>query len=245
VASAVYVANDLVDLHADRVHDKKRLRPFASGDLGIEWGLVLIPLLLAGGLGVAAASGKGLVLAVACYAAAGLAYSATFKRRAILDVIVIAGLYTLRLVGGAAAIRVEISDWLFAFAMFIFFSLAFAKRHAELAKFPPPEAGADPRLPGRGYRPGDLPFVLLLGTVSGYLSVVVLAFYITSREVLALYGHPSVLWAMAVLMLYWITRVWLLAHRRELDEDPVSFALHDRTSYAVGALMLLALYVAT
>jgi 4-hydroxybenzoate polyprenyltransferase len=245
VASAIYVANDLIDLRADRLHASKRLRPFASGDLDIEWGLVLIPLLFAAGLGIAVAVGPGLALAVACYAVAGLAYSSVFKRIAILDVIVIAGLYTLRLVGGAAAIRVEVSDWLFAFSMFIFFSLAFAKRHAELAKFPPDEMGGEATLPGRGYRPSDLPFVALLGAVSGYLSVVVLAFYITSHEVLGLYAHPSVLWAMAVLMVYWITRVWLLAHRRELNEEPLSFALRDPTSYAVGVLVLLVLYAAT
>lgn len=244
IASAVYVANDLIDLRSDRLHDKKRLRPFASGDLGIGWGIALLPLLFAGALAVAAAIDKGLVLAIACYAVAGLAYSSTFKRIAILDVIVIAGLYTLRLVGGAAAIRVEVSDWLFAFSMFIFFSLAFAKRHAELAKSPREEANSDAQVPGRGYRPSDLPYIALLGTVSGYLAVVVLAFYITSREVLALYERPSVLWATAILVLYWITRVWLLAHRRELNEDPLSFALHDPTSYAVGVLTLLALYVA-
>ncbi|MGZ5113529.1 MAG: UbiA family prenyltransferase [Usitatibacter sp.] len=244
-ASAIYVANDLIDLQADRLHDSKRLRPFASGDLALGWGLALPPLLFALGFAVAAAVGRGLALAVACYAVAGLAYSSALKRVAIMDVIVIAGLYTLRLVGGAAAIQVELSDWLFAFSMFIFFSLAFAKRHAELAKFPREEALGDAKVPGRGYRPSDLPFVAILGAVSGYLSVMVLALYITSHEVLALYQRPSVLWAMAVLMLYWITRVWLLAHRRELNEDPLSFALHDPVSYAVGALTLLVLYVAT
>lgn len=244
-ASAIYLANDLIDLSADRAHEVKRRRPFAAGDLGIGWGVALIPALLAASIALAATLGREPALAIALYLAMALAYSLALKRVVALDVLVIAALYALRILAGALAIDVVVSDWLFAFSMFFFLSLAFAKRHAELARFPAAAEAPQRAVPGRGYRAGDLPAVALLGAINGYLSIVVLAFYITSHEVLVLYRHPAVLWSMAVLLLYWITRTWLLVHRREMDEDPLSFALRDPVSYAVGALALLAMFLAT
>ena len=244
VASAVYLVNDLMDLEADRTHATKRARPLASGDLGIALAVTMVPVLLVTGAGLAAMAGRQVLAAVACYALLGFLYSAALKRLAVVDIFVIAALFAIRIQGGAFAVGVPVSDWLFAFSLFFFLSIALAKRHAELKRF---AAGpAEPvRLPGRGYEAADVTGVGILGTIAGYLSVVVLAFYITSREVTVLYRHPGLLWIAAVLMLFWITRLWLLAHRGTLGEDPLSFALRDPTSYAVGAATLLALAAAT
>jgi 4-hydroxybenzoate polyprenyltransferase len=242
-ASAIYLVNDLVDLPADRAHPVKRHRPFACGELGIGWAIALAPLLLAAAFALAVPLGARFAGVLALYLATAVLYSLALKRVAILDVLVVAGLYALRILAGALAIDVVVSDWLLAFSMFIFLSLAFAKRHGELARFPAQDG--ERRLPRRGYRPADLPAVAVLGATSGYLSILVLALYITSRDVLLLYRHPAVLWAIAVLFLYWIARTWLLVQRGELDEDPLSFALRDPPSYAVAALAVLAVYLAT
>ena len=243
VASAVYLVNDLMDLEADRLHATKRARPLARGDIGIAFAMTLVPALLVAGAGVAMLVSRELLATLACYAVVGLLYSAVLKRLAVIDIFVIASLYSIRIQGGAFAVGVPVSDWLFAFSMFFFLSLALAKRHAELKLFAATSADVA-RVPGRGYEAADVAAVGVLGPVAGYLSVVVLAFYITSREVTLLYRHPGLLWATAVLMLFWITRVWLLAHRGTLSEDPLSFALRDPTSYVVGALALLALVAA-
>ena len=244
VASAIYVANDLMDLASDRLHDVKRGRPFASGEIGIAAGLAAIPLLLVAGWTLAVAASAAFAWALAAYAVIALAYSLRLKQLAVVDVMVIGGLYTLRLVGGALAIGVVMSQWLLAFSLFVFLSLALVKRHGELAK----HIGRDTTLsllPGRGYRPGDAPLVAQLGTASGYLSVLVLALYLNSDTVATLYTRPLWLWALPVLLLYWITRVWLLAWRGTLAEDPLSFALRDGASYLVVALMVLCVLVAT
>jgi 4-hydroxybenzoate polyprenyltransferase/phosphoserine phosphatase len=244
VASAVYLVNDVMDLEADRLHLTKRERPLAAGEVSIVFAIALVPMLLLAGAALAASVSAALLATLASYAIAGFLYSAYLKRIAVVDIFVIAGLYTIRIQGGAYAVDVPVSDWLFAFSMFFFLSLALAKRHAELKRLSESPAGRED-VPGRGYRAADTLGMGILGTVSGYLSVVVLAFYITSREVTALYSHPGLLWGTAVLMLFWISRVWLLAQRGELGEDPLSFALRDPTSYAVGVFALLTLVAAT
>ena len=244
VASAVYLVNDMVDLGADRLHLVKRARPLAAGEVSIVFAIALVPMLLLAGAALAIWVNAALLATVACYGIAGFLYSAYLKRIAVLDIFVIAGLYSIRIQGGAYAVDVPVSDWLFAFSMFFFLSLALAKRHAELKRLADSAAERDD-VPGRGYRHGDALGVGILGTAAGYLSVVVLAFYITSHEVAALYSRPGLLWGTTVLMLFWISRVWLLAHRGELGEDPLSFALRDPASYAVGGLALLTLFAAT
>jgi 4-hydroxybenzoate polyprenyltransferase len=220
----------------------KRRRPLAAGDLRIETAVALIPLLV-----IAAAAAAWLLpwefgVLLGSYVAANLAYSLGLKRLALLDVFVLAGLYTLRILAGAAAIQVPVSHWLLAFSMFAFLSLAFAKRFVEVANV---AARAEAGVAGRGYLAGDGQILGMLGAASGYLSVLVFALYITSREVVALYSSPAILWFAVPLLLYWISRVWLLAHRGVLNEDPVVFALRDRASYATGLLILLAVYAAT
>jgi len=239
-ASAVYVVNDLFDAHADRLHPRKRRRPIAAGQVTIPQaallaaGLVTCALLLS-----VLALPLPFVGVLALYFATSQAYSLALKRIAALDVIVLAGLYALRLLAGAVAADVAISAWLLAFALFFFLSLAYVKRYTELDMLR--GRGADAAA-NRGYAVPDLELVRSIGPASGYLSVLVLALYTSSDAVRALYPSPHFLWFLGPVLLYWITRVWLLAHRGEMHDDPIVFAVKDRTSYVVaGAALLIAL----
>ena len=242
VASSVYLANDLVDLQDDRRHPTKRARPIASGELPIAAALALVPVLLAAAAAVAALLPWGFGALLLAYVATNLAYSLALKRAALIDVFVLAGLYTLRILAGAAAIEVPVSHWLLAFSLFAFLSLALAKRYVEVANV---ASRDEERVGGRGYLASDGALLGMLGTASGYLSVLVFALYITSPQVVMLYSSPSVLWFAVPLLLYWISRVWFLAERGVLHEDPLLFALHDPPSYATGALILALMVAAT
>jgi 4-hydroxybenzoate polyprenyltransferase len=242
VASAVYLANDLLDLEDDRRHPSKKKRPLAAGDLAIETALLLVPALLVAGGAIAAILPWRFGAFIGVYVAANLVYSLWAKRVALLDVFMLAGLYTLRILAGAAAIGVAVSHWLLAFSMFAFLSLAFAKRFVEVDAA---RAREELEVAGRGYLAHDGALLGMLGTASGYLSVLVFALYITSRDVVALYRSPAVLWFAVPLLLYWISRVWLLAHRGRLHEDPVIFALHDVPSWIVMEAMLVVILAAT
>ena len=242
LASGTYVINDLLDVEQDRLHPAKRHRPFASGALSAATGKIAAPLLIGAGLalGFAASAAFGLVLLV--YLATTLAYSLDLKRRAVLDVVVLAGLYVVRVMAGGAAADVPVSGWLLAFSMFFFLSLAFAKRFAELRLIESGAAGANAR---RGYAVGDAPLLAAAGLATGYLAVLVLALYTTSPEVVALYARPQLLWLIGPLLLYWITRLWLTAQRGHLDDDPILYAAKDPASYAVGALTAATLLAAS
>ena len=241
VASAAYVGNDLMDLAADRRHPKKRHRPFAAGRLPLFAGLALVPTLLIAGTAVALFLPIPFLVALAVYAVTTVAYSWRLKQLLVVDVVVLAGLYTLRLVAGALAADVEMSFWLSAFSLFIFSSLALAKRHTELGLWAAEKKEA---VEGRGYLVEDRAQVGSLGAAAGYVAVLVLALYIHSDDVRHLYAHPTALWGVLPLLLYWINRVWVLASRGTLHDDPIVFALRDRASWIVavlaGALVLLA-----
>ena len=242
-ASSLYILNDLLDLSADRRHPQKKARPFASGDLSISHGLTLIPLLLLIAFMIAiptlAPHFIGLLL---LYAISTIAYSFLLKQLPILDVLCLAGLYTLRIIAGGVAIGVPISSWLLAFSMFLFLSLAFGKRHSELRYR---KVNKHQGLDRRGYIGMDKEVLSTMGMISGYMSVLVLALYINSQDVLTLYHNPKFLWLACPLLLYWISRTWLLAHRGRLNDDPLIVALKDPQSYsvaaAVGLITLLAL----
>ncbi|HUP96755.1 MAG TPA: UbiA family prenyltransferase [Usitatibacter sp.] len=234
-ASAVYVANDLMDLEDDRRDPVKRRRPLASGELSIAMALAAIPLLLAAAAVAASRLPGAFAALLGVYAVTSLAYSLWLKRVVMLDVVVLAGLYTLRILAGAAAVQVVVSHWLLAFSVFMFLSLALAKRYVQVGNA---SARDEPRVFGRGYQPGDGNVLAMFGASSGYISVLVFALYLTSAQVVALYSRPEVLWLACPLLLYWISRVWLLAHRGELDEDPVLFAVHDSASYFVAAAVV-------
>lgn len=249
-ASAVYVLNDLLDVEADRHHPRKRHRPFAAGDLPLAVGFLLGPLLAAASLATAAVLPPGFVLLLLTYFVATTLYSAVLKEIALVDVLVLASLYTLRIIAGAAASGVVVSEWLLAFSMFIFLSLAAVKRYAEVLRLREDSAGAgagaaaDLRLKRRGYLSGDLELIVTMGLSSGYIAVLVLALYITSDAVTHMYHHPRMLWFACPLLLYWITRIWLLAHRRTIEDDPLDFSVKDGLTWLVaaagGAILLAA-----
>ena len=233
-ASGVYVLNDLVDLSADRAHPTKRNRPFASGAIKLQIGLVLAPVLVIAGFALASALPLTFVAALALYLAATCAYSFFLKRKMMIDVVTLAGLYAVRVIGGGAAVGVHISEWLLAFAMFIFLALALIKRHSEMT------LRVDEGLPdpiNRNYRGADLPVLLSLAGAGGYAAVIVFALYVASPAVHALYHHPKWLYLICPLLLYWISRVLMLSHRRDLHEDPVVFALRDKVSLATAVLI--------
>jgi len=231
-ASAAYFVNDLLDIEADRRHAQKRLRPFASGDLSALTGLstagAFLLLALAGTRFLPPAFLGWLLL----YLVSTLAYSLYLKRIELVDVLMLSGLYTVRLLAGSAATHSHISPWLAGFAVFLFFSLAIVKRFAELENLR--LSGSPPRN-GRGYVVADLDQLRSFGTSSAFAAVVVLAIYISSQDVATLYRRPEMLWLMMPLMILWLCRVWLLASRGNLNEDPLVFALTDRISLLIGA----------
>ncbi|MGO9594061.1 MAG: UbiA family prenyltransferase [Steroidobacteraceae bacterium] len=229
-ASSVYIINDLFDLSADRQHPRKRHRPFAAGLISARSGLRSALLLFIVAACIAISVGPRFVAVLAGYYALTWAYSLRLKRLPLLDVMMLAGLYTLRIIAGAAAMRVPLSFWLLAFSVFMFLSLGFVKRYAELDDAL--KVGTLTRH-ARGYVASDLPLIMSLGTASGYCAIVVMALYINSSDSLALYQHHKALWLICPLMLFWISRVWIVATRGAMHDDPVVFALHDRVSLLI------------
>lgn len=232
-ASAMYIANDLLDLAADRGHPQKRRRPFASGALSPRAGWIAAAALLVLAAVVALRVSTLFQACIAGYVVLALAYSLRLKRLVLIDVLVLAFLYNLRIFAGGAAAGIRVSEWLVAFATFFFLSLALMKRHAELEVAEP--EGDAPN--ARGYRVRDRNAIAIFGTASAFSAVVVMALYVTGRDVELLYRHPAWLWAVCPLLLYWLTRAWLLAFRNEMHDDPVVFAQTDATTYIVVALL--------
>lgn len=243
-ASGVYILNDLLDLEADRSHPEKKSRPFASGDVPVLTGLIVAPFLFLAGFVIAAEFCSVRFLQVmVIYAAATTFYSIYGKRVPVVDVLLLTALYLLRILGGGVAAEVPVSPWLLAFSMFFLLSLAFTKRHAELTN-QEMNGGDQSFVSKREYQAGDRGLVQQFGVTSGYLSVLVLALYVNGREVTALYRHPQWIWLACPMLLFWISRVWFLANRGKLHEDPVVFAAMDPVSYALGSLLLLLLFAA-
>jgi 4-hydroxybenzoate polyprenyltransferase/phosphoserine phosphatase len=241
-ASGVYVLNDLMDLDADRQHPTKRERPFAAGELPLQVGLFLFPTLLVLSGAIAWWMTSEFAMLLAIYVIATTAYSWQLKRVALLDVFILAGLYTLRLIAGHIVTDIAYSVWLLVFSMFIFLSLALMKRFRELQDLRKQNM-VDAR--GRGYTASDLELVTMLGLINGSLAVLVLALYVNSEQVVTLYQHPILLLLICPLLLFWVSRIWLLAHRGQMHTDPVVFVLKDWVSYAVGLLTLLVVWLAT
>lgn len=239
IASSVYVLNDLLDLAADRAHPRKRSRPFASGRIPLAHGTwMALGLILLGG-GLSALLGPGFLLIMLGYLALTTAYSLTLKRRVVIDICVLAGLYTARIVAGGAATGIELSVWLLAFSIFFFLSLAAVKRQAELI-----DSAARGKLTasGRGYHVDDLPIIAMVAIAAGFVSVLVLMLYVNSPAVVDLYDRPEALWGVSAILLYWITRIAMIAHRGFMDDDPVVFSARDRNS-RICLLAILALMV--
>lgn len=241
-ASSIYIVNDLLDIEADRQHPRKKNRPFAAGTLSIPGGIVLVVILSVVGLCIAWLMLPRIFIGfLAAYISLSFSYSFLLKSKIVADVVTLALLYTLRILIGGAATGITISPWLLAFSMFIFLSLAFIKRYGEIGVLKKPIHG---EIPGRGYVVDDKEWMRTMGGVSGYLSVLVFALYINSREVTSLYNHPEILWFACPPLLYWISRIWLLAARGKVDDDPLVFAAKDRVSYAVAIILTAAIVAA-
>lgn len=235
-ASSVYILNDLLDLAADRAHPRKRRRPFASGDVPILHGMAMAPLLLLAALLLALlALPPVFLLVLAGYYALTLAYSLALKRELVVDIVALGGLYTVRIMAGAAAAVVPLSPWMLAFSGFLFLSLAAMKRQTELVDGI--RSGRE-RAAGRAYEAGDLPVVTMMALAAGYVAVLILALYVSSPEVRVLYAAPIWLWAACPVLLYWVSRAIMLAHRGRMTDDPIVFALRDPVSLLCGAAIL-------
>lgn len=232
-ASSIYILNDLVDLQDDRRHRSKCRRPLACGAIPLMHGLVAIPILFLGALAIGAAISLPFLGVLLGYFALTTAYSFALKRMMIIDVITLAGLYSVRVFGGATAISVLVSEWLLAFCMMIFMSLALIKRYVELA------ARRDANLPdptSRDYKNSDLDVIAALAAGAGFNAVTIFSLYISSSSVNKLYKHPQLLWLVVPLLMYWIARALMLASRRLMDDDPVVFAIKDKVSLAIAGI---------
>jgi 4-hydroxybenzoate polyprenyltransferase/phosphoserine phosphatase len=233
-ASAVYVANDLLDLESDRLHPRKKKRPFAAGLVPVAQGVALVPLLLFIAFSIGALVGPAFLGWLFFYFIVTCVYSWSLKRILLVDCLTLAMLYTLRIVAGAAAISNVMSFWLLAFSVFLFLSLAFVKRYAELEALMAEGGSSKMKLHGRGYTLRDAPLIQTMGIVAGYAAVLVLALYLNSSEVLLLYPSHEVIWGAVPIVLFWISWMWFQANRGLMDDDPLIYAVKDRTSLMAG-----------
>lgn len=239
VASSGYVFNDLLDLRVDRSHQDKCRRPFASGDISIVHGSFLILFLLIIGFLIAGFLSVAFFQTLLVYTLLTTFYSLIIKRKIILDIIVLAGLYTLRIIAGGAATSIPISMWLIAFSLFFFFGLAAVKRQAELVNL---SKSNKTIAMGRGYTLEDLPIINIVSLCAGYLSVLVLALYINSIAALELFAQPEAIWGICCILLYWLTRIVLIAHRGFMHHDPILFALKDHVSQ-ISLILIVGLFI--
>ncbi len=233
-ASSIYVLNDLWDAAADRLHPHKRHRPIASGRLPRAFAIGLAPLLFASAMAIALPLSLRLASVLAVYFVLMIAYSLRLKAIVLLDALVLAGGYALRVIAGGLAVNIRPSPRLLAFCIFLFFSLALVKRYAELALMRQRDG---PAAHARAYLLEDQEFIVTLGTASGTLSVLVLALYMSTGNLERLYSSSQLIWLTCVLLLYWISHVWLTAHRGRMTDDPLVFAVKDRVSLVLIVLM--------
>lgn len=235
IASSVYVLNDLLDLAADRAHPRKRLRPLAAGDIPIRHGTWMafgLPVL---GAFISLAAGPRFLVVMAIYYLLTAAYSLHLKRQIVLDICVLAGLYTTRLIAGGVATQIGLSVWLLAFSVFFFLSMAAVKRQTELIDS---DERGNMQPDGRGYHVNDLPIISMIAIAAGYVAVLVLTLYVSAPGVTVLYARPEFLWGGCAVLLYWITRTIMIAHRGQMHDDPVVYAAKDRVSQICLILML-------
>jgi 4-hydroxybenzoate polyprenyltransferase/phosphoserine phosphatase len=240
-ASSVYLVNDLVDLESDRRHPRKRLRPFAAGSLSPASGLGAAAALLMVAFALAWVVRPAFAGWLGVYFAGTLAYTFWLKRKLLLDALTLAGLYTLRIIGGAAAGGTTVTFWLLAFSLFLFLSLAFVKRISELQVVLLQGRGS---AEGRAYMTQDLALIEMLGVAAGFSAVLVLALYLNSENVVRLYRTPELMWLTVPILLYWISRMWLITHRNRMHDDPLVYAVRDPVSLGCGALFLAVLGLA-
>ena len=241
-ASSVYIANDLLDLESDRQHPRKRNRPFASGQVPAWQGVLVAPVLLLASAAVAWNVGGTFFAWLAGYFVLTCVYSWLLKRIMLVDCLALAMLYTLRIVAGAAALSMQLSFWLLAFSVFLFLSLAYVKRYAELQV---QILHGKKKAHGRGYYTTDAPLIQMLGVCAGYAALMVLALYLNSETVLTLYRSPEFVWGAVPVMLFWVSWMWMQAHRGRMHDDPLVFAVKDKASLFAGACFAAVLAVGT
>lgn len=242
LASGVYAINDVADVKHDVLHPRKRLRPIPSGRISRFSALILASILIGASAGIAFSIHTNFVLILALYGIVSTAYTFGIKRIVIADVLTLAGLFTLRVGIGSVASGIEVSTWLLGFCLFIFTSLAFLKRYIEMKSSIASESG---KAFGRGYGISDVPFILVAGVCTAYIAILVFALYLTSENVQKLYQHPAILWCAVPLLLYWVTKMWFFASRGTMHDDPIVHALTDWTSYLIGILLVVVLWIAT
>ncbi len=241
-ASAVYILNDLFDLEADRKHPSKKNRPFASGQLSIINGIFAIPFLLILSFLLAINMLPNIfTIVLIIYLITTTSYSLYLKEKLFIDVIILGVLYTLRVLAGGLAVGIEVSSWLLGFSWFFFLSLAFLKRYTDLMFI---KNNNQEELFGRGYSIIDLEIVQKVGITSGFSSLIILALYINSEQIAVLYKQPALILLAIPILLYWLMRMWFVAHRGKMTEDPIVFAIKDKTSYIMFLLLLMVLIVA-
>jgi len=229
-ASGLYIINDLLDIEADRAHPTKRNRPFAAGRLSKNWGIGQSVVVLILAFGITSYLNTQFLATLFIYAILSASYSFKLKKVVLLDVSILAVLYTLRIIAGTFATSLDLSYWLIVFSIFIFTSLAMVKRVSELYNL---KIQGKEEVGGRGYTVQDHEIMSALGSSSGFVSVLVLALYIHDPITVQRYTHPEWLWIIVPSILYWIGRVWIIAHRGQMNEDPVIFAVHDKVSYLI------------
>lgn len=236
-ASSTYLLNDLCDLENDRAHPRKRLRPFACAQIPIPQGIVAALGALAVALALAATVSQGFLLTLVLYLVLTSTYSLLLKEYVLLDVLMLALLYTLRILAGSVAVGITTSSWLLTFSAFIFLSLALIKRCAELLTMS--QMGKE-ATSGRDYRVTDLVILWPLGTGAALCAVVVFGLFISAAETQLRYASPQLLWLVAIGLMYWLARLWIKTVRGEMDDDPLIFALQD-----LGSRMTILAMIAT
>lgn len=241
-ASAVYLLNDLLDLESDRRHPYKRQRPLAAGTFPIVYAILLIPILFGISMLLALLINPSFLVLLTGYFCLTTAYSFVLKRILLLDCITLAMLYTSRIIGGGLAIDIPLSFWLLTFSVFIFLSLAFVKRYTELALLAQTET---PKAHGRAYLVSDLPLLLTFGVASSYTAVLVLALYLNSDTVQLLYRQPMWLWLEIPVLTFWVSWLWMQAHRGRMHDDPFLFSIRDQVSLVSGVVFMLLLATAS
>lgn len=235
IASSIYIINDIIDLPSDRAHPRKCNRPFASGAASISHGIALAVGLTIAAFVLASFTTPAFIATLILYLAATTAYSLWLKRKLLVDIIALSGLYTIRILAGAAVTGIPLSPWLLAFSMFLFFSLAAIKRQAELVD---QERNGQTNTPGRAYLTTDLPTIRNMAVSSGQAAVLVMALYINSPAITGLYAAPSLMWLLCPILFYWINRMVIMTHRGFMDDDPIVFACRDKISLLCLAAMV-------
>lgn len=241
-ASAAYIVNDIHDLDSDKQHLRKAKRPFASGAMPIWIGLLLAPLLLICSVSLALLIGNTFLICLVFYFCMTCTYSWLLKRFIVVDCLTLAMLYTVRIVAGAAVVSIQLSFWLLAFSIFLFLSLAFVKRYAELEL---QLLQGKQTLIGRGYDTTDAPLIQALGLSAGYTAILVMALYLNSNDVLKLYCTPAFIWGTIPILFFWINWMWVQAHRGNMHDDPLIFAIKDKASLLAGTFFILVLAMGT